>query len=162
MSQAFNYSAMKQSQIKELIEKLTSYYGTNLNFLKEYHFYINNKNKVQISKINLNDLNLQRINLIGLYFGAYHDDNRFRLSLEGSKLINPTKNYILLNIKSLNSFISGENLFKEEVEKIDFENNCPFLIVRYEDENFGCMNIKDNMLITYLPKTRKLDFNKLF
>lgn len=158
----FSYTLMKQGQIKDLILKLSSLYGSELEFLKKYNFYINNKGKVHISKINLNELNLQRINLVGLYFGTYHDDNRFRLSIEGSKLIKPTKNYIKLNKKALNTYISGENLFKEEVEEINMQDNCPFLIVQYENENLGCMNLKDNVLLTYLAKTRKLDFNKLF
>lgn len=158
----FSYTQIKKSQINELISKLSLYYGCNLEFLKEYHFYVNNKGKVHISKINLNELEIDRVNSIGLYFGTYHDENRFRLSLEGTKFIKPTKNFIVLNKKSLNTYLSGENLFKEEVEKIDFSDNCPFLIVQYENENLGCMNIKDNMLLTYMSKTRKLDFNKLF
>lgn len=158
----FNYTSIKKNEITELILKLSSFYGCNLEFLKEYYFYVNNKGKVHISKINVNELNLNRINSIGVYFGTYHDDNRFRLSLEGTKFIKPSKNYLILNQKSLNTYLSGENLFKEEVEKIDSSDNCPFLIVQYKNENLGCMNIKDNMLLTYMSKTRKLDFNKLF
>lgn len=159
----FSYTLMKQSQIRELITKLSIYYGEeDLEFLKKYNFYLNNKGKVQISKINLNELNIEKINLVGLYFGTYHDENRFRLSIEGSKFLKPKKNYIKLNAKSLNTYLSGENLFKDEVDEINIQDNCPFLIVQYENENIGCMNLKDNVLLTYLSKTRKLDFNKLF
>ena len=105
---------------------------------------------------------MQRVNTIGLYFGAYHNDNRFRLSIEGSKLIKPQKNFLELNEKSLNTYLSGENLFAEEIEKINHEDNCPFLIVKFKDENLGCMNLKDNVFLTYLSKSRKLDHNKLF
>jgi NOL1/NOP2/fmu family ribosome biogenesis protein len=150
---------------KELIEKLSYFYNTNTTNLEQNTFYINEKtSKIYITNTPIEEtkLNIKRINSLGLYFGTYHDNNRFRLSIEGSRLISPKKNYIILNKKSLKSFIAGENLFKEEVNQINWEDKCPFLIVKYKNDNLGCANIKETIIINYTPKSRRLNFDKLF
>ncbi len=147
-----------------LINLLESYYGVKLKDLFKYYFYINrNSNKIFISSVNINDISINRISGIGIYFGSYHDNNRFRLSIEGSKFINPKKNYIEINFKTLQSYLSAENLFIEEVDNMNYDKSSPpFLIVKYNEENIGCISVKNNVLLNYIPKSRKLDYNKLF
>ncbi|MCA9495740.1 MAG: hypothetical protein KC589_02260 [Nanoarchaeota archaeon] len=153
---------LKKSQVKELIDRLSFLYSCDLEYLKSYNYYLNKGGKLYLSKINLDSLNLDRVNSIGLYFGTIHDNDRFRLSIEGSKFISPKRNYIKLNEVSFKSYITGENLFKEEVEEINWEEQCPFLIVIYNEENLGAANVKDKNILCYVPKSRKLDFNKVF
>lgn len=148
-----------------LIKKLEDNYGDNLESLKEYNFYINNNSKkVFISKITLGDFEITRFSGIGIYFGTFHDNNRFRLSLEGSKFINSKKNFIKINFNILKSYIAKENLFEDEVDEIniDKENKSAFYIVIYDNENLGCVSFKKGIFLNYIPKSRKLDYNKLF
>lgn len=154
---------LNSKQKKELIEKLAFFYNSNVDFLKQYNFYLSSKkNKVYISKIDLDSLNIARVSSIGLYFGAFHDDDRFRLSIEGSKLINPKRNFVILKKEALSSYLSAENLFKDDLEYLNWEDNCPFLIVKFENENLGSVNVKGDVILSYLPKSRKLDYNKVF
>lgn len=156
------FEKLKRATVRELIERLSFIYDCKTEHLLKYHFYTTNKDKVYISTVDVKNLDLKRINAIGMYFGTFHDNDRFRLSLEGSKLLKPKKNKIILNEKSFKSYIEGENLFRDEVEGLDLENNAPFLIVEYNGENLGSMSVKDDILLTYLPKSRKLDYNKVF
>ena len=178
----FKYTKLKSSEIKNLIEDLSFFYGDNLDFLKKYSFYKSGADKVQIFNGNLEDLDENRINSLGIYFGTFHNGDRFRLSIEGSKFVKPTQNYVKLNETSFKSYITAENLFKEEVEEISKTGDCPFLIVVYGDENLGSVSIKEtsqtsrvsegsgivlnknssNEILTYMPKSRKLDYNRVF
>lgn len=154
---------LNSKQKKALIEKLAFFYNSDLDFLYDYHFYLfSKKNKIYISKINLDDLNLTKVSVIGLYFGTFHDEDRFRLSIEGSKLIIPKRNFVVLKKESFASYLAAENLFKEDLEYLNWEDNCPFLIVKYKDVNLGSVNVKDNQILNYVPKSRKLDYNKVF
>ncbi len=158
----YKYKKLKILEIKNLIEKLSNFYEDDLNFLLNYSFYLSNSNKLYIFNGSLDEIDLTKINTLGIYFGTFHNKDRFRLSIEGSKFVKPKKNFVKLNEKSFKSYITAENLFKEEVEKISKENNCPFQIVIYENENLGSVSIKENEILTYVPKSRKLDFNRVF
>lgn len=158
----FSYQKLNNSEIKKLLEKLSFFYGSDTEFLKKFYFYINNKGKVHISPIEVNSMNFPRINSIGLYFGTFHDGNRFRLSIEGSQILTITKNYIELSDENLKSYITGESLFLEEINKIDYQDECPFLVVKYKGDNIGVISIKDKELLNYVSKGRRLDFNRVF
>ena len=157
-----NFSKLNEQKKILLIKNLEKDYGFDTSFLKEFEFYLTSKNKVMLSKINIDKIKFERINSIGIYFGTYHNETRFRLSLEGSKFIKPTKNYIKINKEILKSYVAAENLFTNEVEMINCEPTAPFKIVTYENENLGCVSHREKELLTYMPKSRKLDYNKIF
>jgi len=157
-----NFTKLNSQKKKLLISNLEIDYGFNTSFLNNYIFYITSKNKVLISKVDIDKIKLDRINSIGIYFGVYHDEIRFRLSLEGSKFIKPTKNYIKINKEIMKSYVAAENLFLEEVEMINCDKISPFKIVVFENDNLGCVSHRNKELLTYMPKSRKLDYNKVF
>ncbi len=170
----FSIQKLKKNQIKNLLESLSKYYGCQTEHLNSKHFYITPKGKVYICEKNIailenqqnthpNEISLPRINSVGMYFGTYHDDQRFRLSIEGSSLLEPTKNYIELKDKNaLKSYISAENISKEEISFCDHSNHCPFLLVKYQKKIIGSVSPKEGMYINYIPKSRKLEYSKLF
>lgn len=158
-----NFTKLDSKKKAELIENLKNDYGCETDFLNDYEFYLTSKDKVQISKVNLDNENIERINSLGVYFGVFPNETRFRLSLEGSKFLKPTKNIIELNDKQiLSSYLSAENLFDTEVKEIEFTDNVPFKIVQFEGENLGTVSHKEKEFLNYIPKSRKLDYNKLF
>ena len=105
MVKFLSFEQLKRSTIKELISNLEHWYDCDCSELLKYNFYITNKDKVYISTVDVKSLDLYKINAVGIYFGTYHDDNRFRLSLEGSKLLKPKINKVVLNEKSFKSYI---------------------------------------------------------
>jgi len=158
-----NFTRLNLGKARELVDSLSKDYGCDLDFLKKYKFYITSKDKVLISKVDIEDLDLERVNSIGMYFGTYHDDKRFRLSLEGSKFVNPSKNFVKISDeKVLSGYLAAENLFVDEIEMINCDGSCPFLIVQYKEDNLGCVSHREKELLTYMPKSRKLDYNKVF
>ena len=108
-----NFTKLNSQRKKELILSLESDYGFDTKFLNKYFFYITSKDKIMLSKIDVDKLKLERINSLGIYFGIYHSETKFRLSLEGSKLIKPIKNFIKLDKKAMESYVTAENLFVE-------------------------------------------------
>lgn len=155
---------LDKNSIKELVERLSFFYDVDLSFLYSYEFYLNDKeDKLFICSVDLKSISeLERVQGYGLYFGTFHDNQRFRLSIEGSKFINPKKNFVRINEKSLKNYVAGEDLFVDEVVEYDWSNNCPFLIVQFEDENIGSVNLKDKVFLNYVPKSRRLEFNRIF
>lgn len=157
-----NIEKLSDKQIQKIIELLEQYYLCSCSLLKKYSFYLMGDRKIYIySGKEIIDIN-KRINSIGLYFISIHKNFRLRLSTEGVNFIKQKMNYVVLNEKSFMTFINGENLFIEEVKKIVSNDKSPFLIVKYKNQNLGCVSKKDNLLISYIPKSRKLDYNKLF
>ena len=77
-------------------------------------------------------------------------------------MIIPTKNYIKLDEKAMKSYVTAENLFVEEVEQVEFTSSAPFKIVVYNKDNLGCMSHRDKEFLTYMSKSRKLDYGKVF
>jgi len=155
------FSKLKSKEVKLLLEKINKWYGAEISQLRKYSFYVTSKGKLYLSSIAVEELKTKRITGIGMYFGTFPDEKRFRLSIEGSKLIKPKKNYIKLNKKSILSYISGENLFKDEI-KINTDNTAPFLIVQYNEDNIGVTSVSENIINTFIPKGRRLNFNKMF
>ena len=157
----FNFIKLKTSKVKELLSYLEEVYGCKLDDLYSYDFFINSKNKVYVFSGNLDGFDMRRVNLVGLYFGTYHSDSKFRLSIEGSKFVNPKKNFVVLKEEFLKNYLASENLFLEEIEEDKSQENV-FLIVKCSGENLGCVSKKDNLYINYVPKSRKLEFNRVF
>ncbi len=158
----FNFEVLRKSAVRELVDNLSNSYGCDLEELKSYVFYVNPRGKVYISKADVRNEEFKKINGVGLYFGTFHDENRFRLSIEGSGLVSPKKNYVVINSDVLKSYLAAENLFADEVDELNNDGSANFLIVRYNGQSIGCVSLKEKMLLNYIPKSRKLDFNKVF
>ena len=158
-----SFRKYKLSEVRELLDNLNSYYDFDCKELTKLNFYINKGGKVFISSVPEKDLEtVNRISGLGMYFATVHDGGRVRLSVEGCNLIKPKKNYIVLNEKGFKAFISGEDLFEEEIAENHYNGDAPFIIVVYDNQRIGVVSKKEKSYITYLPKSRKLDFNKVF
>ncbi len=157
----FTHKILSKKDKENLLNYVKDNYGCNIDKIIDYNFYLNeNNNKVYICNFKVENLNLKNIINIGLYFGKFHDNNRFRLSFEATRNLNIEKNYIML--KQSDNFLNKENLFKEEIESINSDGKCPFLVVKFENENWGCVSKKDKYFVSYLPKSRKISHKKMF
>lgn len=157
------FSKLTKNQKKVIFLLLEEEYGVPSNFLKKTFLYINAKGKVHLTTFDIDKEYNQRVNSVGIYFGTFHDERRFRFSLEGSQMFEGQKNFIILkDEKALQSYLAAENLFDEDIKETNITGTCPFLIVKYKTYNLGCVSKKDTYYLNYLPKSRKLDFNKVF
>ena len=134
-------------EIKKIYQALEEQFGNKKKL--DFAFTENNKDKIfLISKDYANlDENTLRINNLGLYFAKRQIDG-IRLSIEGSQLIEPTKNIIQLNKQQMELWVKGEDF--------PFEHETSYVIVKHKDDTLGCGRVVKNELRNMVPKERRL------
>ena len=145
-----NFEVMNSRQSRIILKLLKEQWGFQGNIeegmlQKEDDIFLVSRS---VGDMNLKDL---RINSLGLYFGELKH-GQLRLSIEGSQIIGPhsTKNVIELDHEQIKKWLSGENL------ELSSESSSKFVIVKHEQDFFGCGRIKENILLNFLPKSRRL------
>jgi len=134
-------------EMKQIYKVLEEQFGNKK--VLEFGFLENNKDKLYlISKEYAQiDEKTLRINNLGLYFGKREIDG-LRLSIEGSQLIEPTKNIIQLNKEQMELWVKGED--------ISIEHPTSYVIVKYENDSLGCGKVINNNLRNMVSKERRL------
>lgn len=153
----------KEKVTKYLLE-LEEIYQTTFKFYPE-ELYINSKQRIYFSTISEDThKDMKRVNSLGLYLGTLVDSGHIRLSMEGSQLLNQAKdNYVIVKDEYLSSYVSGENLFFEEVDKEVQNNKAPFLMIYDSEFNaLGTISKKEKEYLNYISKGRKMNFNRVF
>jgi NOL1/NOP2/fmu family ribosome biogenesis protein len=96
---------------------------------------------------------LQRINSQGLYVGEFNDDfTQIRLSIEGSQIIGPnaTRGIYELTKEELQLWSRGESL------PMDVEPQKGYLIMKYGSDFYGVGRFKQDQILNFVPKVRRL------
>ena len=142
---------LNSKETKEIKKKLVEQFGFSGEL--DYAFHMTDKNKVfivnrDIDKLDLDSLRLQSV---GLYFCEDYG-TELRLSIEGSQIVGPkaTKGIIELDKVQSRQWLKGFDLELEGANK-------QFVIVKSGDEYLGCGKHKDNKLLNYLPKERRIN-----
>jgi NOL1/NOP2/fmu family ribosome biogenesis protein len=142
---------LSKKEIKNIKKKLDEQWGfsDDLNFT----FLISNKGRINIVNqevFDIDDTKL-RIDSLGLYFATLIH-NELRLSIEGSQIVGPkaTKNVFEITDDELKQWIKGNDINKENPD------TC-FQIVKNNKNFFGCGRIKNNNLLNYFPKSRRIN-----
>lgn len=159
----FTLEVLPEEIMKTYISKIESTYETKFKLYPE-SMYINSKKKLYLSTIKDIPETISKVNAIGLYIGTLLESGEIRLSIEGSELLEEAKkNFIYIKDEYLSSYLSGENLFFEEVEKESEIIDSPFQILYTSDNQaLGVISKKEKYYLNYLSKGRKMDFNKVF
>ncbi|MFP4402598.1 MAG: hypothetical protein ACLFPL_05205 [Candidatus Nanoarchaeia archaeon] len=161
----FTLETIPKETLQHYITTIENTYQTTF---KRYpnSVFINSKGKLFFSTLHQIPDNLKRINSVGIYVGTLLNSGEIRLSLEGTQLLNTAKdNYCIIKNEFINSYLSGENLFFNEIEEEHSSNHAPFFII-YDSlyEPLGVVSKKEEqkVYLNYLSKGRKMDFNKVF
>ncbi len=153
-----SFSYLNEKGINEIKNYLKNYADSlpPINF-----FYTNTSGKVFISDIDLlnNEFSCKIIN-IGIYFGKFQK-GRFRLSTEGCNIVNPKRNYMILKEESLNSFLYGESLLKEDFENPEDVDLSLFLPVKFHDRFLGCVLYNGRFFMNFISKGRRIKYNRV-
>jgi NOL1/NOP2/fmu family ribosome biogenesis protein len=136
-------------KVKEISKLLKKQFNAVFDFpvvmksSKEKIYLINR----DVSKIDLSKL---KIDVMGLYFGEIKT-GELRLSIEGAQLIGPLakKNVLEINDKLARLWLKGYDL----PVKTDMKG---FLIVKNNDDYLGCGKFKENKILNFIPKTRRI------
>lgn len=150
---------------KEIIESIEKMYNTTFNLYPK-ELYINSKQRIYFSTINYEvHKDMKRVNSLGLYLGTLVDSGHIRLSIEGTQLLNKAEdNYVIVKPEFLSSYLSGESLFFNEIEKeVILNEKAPFLIIYDINYNpLGTISKKEKEYLNYISKGRKMNFNRVF
>lgn len=145
------YSWMNSKEVKKVKQLLLENYGFEFDFSK-YAFCINESNKVYMvnKEIDRFDLEVVRINSIGLYLGEL-GENEFRLSMEASQIIGPLAqtNVVELNDEEAAKWLRGVDLEKEG-------SSQGFVIIKRGKDYLGCSKHKEGILMNFTPKERRI------
>ncbi|MBW2984189.1 hypothetical protein KY361_03685 [Candidatus Woesearchaeota archaeon] len=146
-----NLKILNKKEIKNILESIKTQWGCDVEL--NYAFLMNQKNRIFIANKELFDIDMKkiRINSLGLYFGEQVNEKEFRLTIEGSQLIGPraTKNVVELSDSEMRAWLKGDDLDKDLNEK-------GFIILKHGDDYLGTGKVKDNRILNYVPKTRRL------
>lgn len=158
----FFLKKIKKEEKTTIFEQIVENYGAEKEIFEDKNLYINQKNKVYFTHIDIDKILIDRVNCLGIYFGTLTESGVFRLSIEATQLFFPKKNYVKVKKEKFTNYIAGENLFPEDLEEINTDNNVPFLITIYKNKCLGTISIKEDNVQNYLSKARRLEYNKVF
>jgi len=123
----------------------------------EHAFLQDNKGKLFIVNRDVSriDLSRLRVNSIGMYFGLVCG-GEIRLSIEGSQMIGPfaKKNVADLDKKKAKRWLAGEDIDYSRKEK-------GFVLIRSGNDFFGTGKIKENKILNFIPKPRRLKITEI-
>lgn len=146
-----NLAFLNKKEIESILRRIKDQFG--LGELKLDHVFLKNKeNKIFVASKELSRIDLKRlrINSMGLYFCKI-EKNWIRLTVEGSQIIGKfaKTNILELNKNQLGEWVTGNNVYVR-----DFGNS--HVLIKHGNDYFGSGLVRDNVLINYFPKTRRL------
>jgi len=140
-------SKKEAKNIKQMLEEQWQYSGD-----LDYVFLMNRKKKLYIAKkevFDIDDTKL-RVDSLGMYFGAI-DKGGLRLSIEGSQMVGPKSNKDILDLNrpQKDMWIRGIVIQLKHAD-------TGYVLIRYNDDFTGCGKVKNNELLNYYSKSRKI------
>lgn len=145
-----NLRFLKSKEVKDILRIIESQWGCKSEL--DHNFLISTKGDIFLINRDIEKIDFEKlkINNLGLYFAKYRN-NEIRLSIEGSQIIGPNakKDVLELSEEQIKNYIKGEGI---EVKKED----SGFLLIKNNDDFFGCSKIKNNRLLNFFPKARRI------
>ncbi|MBT4175025.1 hypothetical protein HOC80_03320 [archaeon] len=138
---------LNSREIKAIYKQLEEQFGNKKKL--DYGFLENNKDKIFLISKKYAELDTKRlrVNNLGMYFAKRQIDG-IRLSIEGSQMIEPTKNIIQLNKEQMEHWVKGEDF--------PFEHETAYVIIKHNKDVLGCGRVVKNTLRNMVPKERRL------
>lgn len=139
---------LNSKEIKSLLSQIEEQFKAKID--KNYIF-LNNNDRIYIvtKEISRIDFSKLRMNSLGMYIGTLEKDG-FRPSIEGSQLIGKTAKKNIVEVDSI-KWLKGN--------QIEIEHENSYVLVKHENDFLGSGKIKDNILLNYVPKERRLNLN---
>ena len=145
------FTVLNSRQVKDVLSLMIRQFCSALE--GDYAFLEDNERHVYIigKEVSALDLSKFRINSVGLYIAERMDDG-LRLSIEGSQLVGPnaTRNVLELSEQQMMSWLKGSSI------PVDTDLKG-FVILRHEQSYLGCGKIKNNEVLSFVSKARRLN-----
>ncbi len=149
-----NFHILNSKETKQVLSLLKSQFDFTGKL--DYAFLKNKDDIYIISKgIAKIDTKKFRINNLGLYFGEIKNSS-IRLSIEASQLIGneSEKNILTLDDEQVLYWIAGDNIPISTSLK-------GYVLIKHKQDYLGCGYVKDETLINYVPKERRLKLREI-
>ena len=141
---------LNKKKVKEIINQIKTQWGCD--FSPDFVYLRNPKGKIYIINRDIEKIDTAQLKIdsVGMYFANLKDE-KIRLSIEGSQLVGPkaNKNIVELNEKQKEEWLRGEDIEKQ--------TNCSgFVIIKHKNDYMGCGKIKEERILNFYPKTRRI------
>ena len=143
-------------EIKKIKEVIKNDFGYSLK--SDYAYLRNDKNRIFLVNKDLGRLDIDKLKIdkIGLYF-AEVKHNHVRLSKEGSQLLAKEAEKNKVTLENVVEF--SEKEMKDYFQGIDLEKDLgddnKFILLKYNQEIFGCAKYKEKKILNFLPKIHR-------
>ncbi len=145
-----NMRVLNRKESKEIVAKINVQFGATFEldkvlFMNGDDLYLANREAIEGIRPSW------RVNELGLYLGEVKGD-QVRMSIEGSQLVGATatKNIVEIDEDQLRSWLGGVH--------VEFEaSDSGYVLVRYNSDFVGCGKIKQNKLLNFVPKARRVN-----
>jgi len=147
-----NLKELSKKEVKEILEKLSDYYGIDISFLREiskkFCWLSNKEGKIYITNKSVKKYIKNFLpHRVGLYI-AKKEKNYIRLSIEGSQLLGVKATKNILNLNS-DIVLSTEIVDNQELDR-------GYYILRSQNDYLGCGFSKNNKLKIMISKNRRI------
>ena len=138
---------LKSKEVKRILRFLKERFGVE--FSKDYAFFKSNKDKIYILSRDVVEVDLGslRVDTLGFYFCNEEKDG-FRLSFDGSMMVNAKKSVLELSDQDRVEWMAGED--------IPVGESNGYYIIKNNEDFFGCGKVKEGKLLNYVPKSRRV------
>ncbi|MFW5746147.1 MAG: methyltransferase RsmF C-terminal domain-like protein [Nanoarchaeota archaeon] len=142
---------LNSKSVKTVSQKIEERWGTT--FSREYVWYMHTKEKdIYLINSDIRAIPYETLNVnnMGLYVANLDNHDTVRLSIEGSQILGPdaTRNIIELDERQVAKWMRGHD--------IEYCHEDGYVIVRSGHDYMGCGRIKDNILLNFVPKGRRI------
>lgn len=142
---------LRSKEKKQFCNAIEKQWGDCPEEIKEGVLIRTGKERIYIVNKDIERIDFEKIKIShqGVYIAE--DKNELRLSMEGSQIVGPnaTKNVLNLNKAQREQWFRGQD--------IELEGSSEgYLIVKYEEDYMGSAKHKENVLMNFVPKNRRL------
>ncbi len=145
-----NILSHNSSKVADILKELSENYGIDFEFWQNFLFILRSGD---IYFISISDYDYKRIRFIrsGIKLASLDKKSGWRLTSNAIQILG---NKIQKNIIQLENKEQLKSYFMGQKTKVNFVD-CDFVTVKYKDYFLGSGKVRDNILLSYFPRSRR-------
>ena len=156
---------LNNKDIKQIKKRIKEIWDSEIK--EDYGFLLSENGKLFIVNKEVGQIDWKNLRLssIGISIGTY-EDKGFRLNVEGSQLVgkHAKKNILELDDEQIKRWLLGNDLDIDDELRVQIDKKIKddkfdvkeFLLIENNGDFYGTGRIKDDKILSFLSKSRKL------
>lgn len=147
----------ESKEVKEILKQLSYSYGIDENYWNNFHF-VTRSGDIYFTAKNAFHYNQIKFLRIGIKLASLDKKTGWRLTSNAVQIIG---NEIKKNVVTLDNKEQLKTYFMGQKTKVDYKDHN-FVVVKYGDYFIGSGKVKDSILLSYFPRSRRtieIDFS---